>query len=63
MRDLIAERGHQTVVIDSGILGEPAIEPTISRHEVAAAAETSIEALLAAGDKNNAISAMARGVT
>ena len=63
VRDLIAERGHQPVVIDSGILGEPAIEPTISRHEVAAAAETSLEALLAAGDKNNAISAMAKGVT
>ena len=63
VRDLIAERGHQPVVIDSGILGEPAIEPAISRHEVAAAAETSIEELLAAGDKNNAINAMARGVT
>ncbi|MDE2820541.1 MAG: Tm-1-like ATP-binding domain-containing protein [Chloroflexota bacterium] len=63
VRDLIAERGHQPVVIDSGILGVPAIEPAISRHEVAAAAETSIEKLLAAGDKNNAISAMARGVT
>lgn len=63
VRDLIAERGHKPVVTDSGILGEPAIEPTISRHEVAAAAETSIEDLLAAGDKNNAISAMAKGVT
>ena len=63
VRDLIAERGHQPVVVDSGILGEPAIEPAISRHEVAAAAETSIEALLAASDKNNAISTMARGVT
>ena len=63
VRDLIAERGHQPVVIDTGILGEPAIEPAISRHEVAAAVATSIEELLAAGDKNNAISAMARGVT
>jgi len=63
VRDLIAERGHQPVVIDSGILGEPAIESTISRHEAAAAAETSIEELLAAGDKNSAISAMAKGVT
>lgn len=63
VRDLIAERGHQAVVVDSGVLGEPAIEATISRHEVAAAAATSIEDILAAGDKNNAISAMARGVT
>ena len=63
VRDLIAERGHQPVVVDSGILGEPAIETTISRHEVAAAAATSIEELLAAGDKNNAISSMAKGVT
>ena len=63
VRNLIAGRGHEPVVVDSGILGEAAIEPAISRHEVAAAAETSIEALLAAGDKNSAISAMARGVT
>ena len=62
VRDLIANRGHQPVVIDSGIQGEPAIEPAISRHEVAAAAETAIEDILAAGDKNNAISTMARGV-
>ena len=63
VRDLIAERGHHAVVVDSGILGEPAIEPAISRHEVAAAAESSIDELLAGGDKNNAISTMARGVT
>ncbi|MCY4070866.1 MAG: Tm-1-like ATP-binding domain-containing protein [Chloroflexi bacterium] len=63
VRDLIAERGHQPVVVDSGVLGEPAIEATISRHGVAAAAGTSIEAVLARGDKNNAISTMAQGVT
>ena len=63
VRDLIAARGHQPIVVDSGILGEPAIEAAISRHEAAAAAETSIEELIVAGDKNSAISAMARGVT
>ena len=50
------------VVIDSGIQGEPAIEAAISRHEAAAAAGTAIDSLLAAGDKNQAISAMAKGV-
>ena len=63
VRDLIAERGHQPVVVDSGIQGEPAIESEISRHEVAAAADSSIEELLTAGDKNNAISTMAIGVS
>ena len=63
VRDLIADRGHQPVVVDSGIMGEPAIEPAISRQEVAATVGTSIEELLAAGDKNHAISTMARGVT
>ncbi len=62
VRDLIANRGHQPVVIDSGIMGKPTIQPAISRHQVAAAAETTIEAILATGDKNNAISTMARGV-
>ncbi len=61
VRDLIAKRQHQPVVMDSGIQGEPAIEAAISRNEVAAAAGTSIEDLLAAGDKNRAISAMANG--
>ena len=46
VRDLIAKRGHLPVVIDSGIQGEPAIEAAITRHEVAAAAATSIEDLL-----------------
>lgn len=46
----------------SGILGEPAIEPAISRNAVAAAAGTSLDELLASGDKSRAISAMARGV-
>ena len=63
VRDLIAGRGHRPVVIDCGIQGEAAIEATITRREVATAAGATIAELLAAGDKNGAISAMASGAT
>ena len=35
----IAERGHRSLVIDCGVLGKPSFEPSISREEVAKAAE------------------------
>ena len=57
----IAERGHIPVTIDCGIMGTPFFEPTISRQEVAAAAATTIEDILARADKNYAIHTMTVG--
>ncbi len=61
VRELIASRGHIPLVIDTGIRGAPAIEPAISRHELAAAAGTTLADILARNDKNAAINTMASG--
>jgi len=37
VRDLIAGEGLETLVVDFGVLGEPAFSPEISRDEVARA--------------------------
>jgi uncharacterized protein (UPF0261 family) len=60
-RQLIGDRGHIPVTIDCGIMGAPFFEPTISRQEVAAAAETTIDDILAKADKNYAIHTMTTG--
>jgi len=62
-RQLIEDRGHTPVTIDCGIMGNPFFEPTISRREVAAAAATTIDDILAKADKNFAIHTMALGST
>jgi len=62
VRDLIIERGHKAIVVDTGVRGEPTIEPTISRQDVAKTANSTISDLLEAKDKNAAIATMAKGV-
>jgi len=62
-RQLLENRGHTPVTIDCGIMGTPFFEPTISRLEVAAAAGTTIENILAKADKNYAIHTMTVGST
>lgn len=49
------------LLVDAGILGEPAVEPGVSRHDVAAAAGTDVAALAAGGDRGAAVEAMGRG--
>ncbi len=61
VKDLIAGKGHVPVIIDCGILKEPSLVPDVSRHEIARVAGTTIEAILATGDKNHAIGTMTRG--
>jgi uncharacterized protein (UPF0261 family) len=57
----IRERGHQTLVIDVGTLGEPGLGPDITRAEVAAAAGADLAALVARRDRGEAVAAMSRG--
>ncbi len=61
IRDYLAGVGLQTLVIDAGVLGEPAFTPDITRTEVAAAGGDDHAALLASGDKGRAMAAMTRG--
>ena len=61
LRDRIVALGHEVRVIDAGALGEPVFAPDFSRQEVAAAAGTSIEALIAANDRGAAVAALSSG--
>lgn len=57
----IAERGHRSLVIDCGVLGKPSLEPSISREEVAKAAEAELEGVIGLGDEGKSIELMAKG--
>jgi len=57
----IRARGHQTLVIDVGSLGEPGLRPDVRRAEVAKAAEADAGALAAKRDRGEAVTAMAKG--
>ena len=61
VRDLIRGRGHETLVMDVGVMGEPVFEPDIAAAEVAKAGGSSLEALREKGDRGEALTVMARG--
>jgi uncharacterized protein (UPF0261 family) len=62
-RDRLRTLGATTLVLDSGILGEPiAISADIPREEVARAAGSDIDALRAAGTRGAAVAEMKEGV-
>jgi uncharacterized protein (UPF0261 family) len=63
MQDCIAAAGGQTVIMDVSILGDPKFIPTYSKHDVAAAANTTIEAIANSGDENSAMALMAFGAS
>ena len=58
----IERRGHGTLVIDTGVIGDSTVEADVSREQVAEAAGTTIDALKKRGDRGEAIDAMAAGV-
>ena len=59
--NLIKQRGHQVLVIDTGTLDAPKLKPDITRFEVAAAAGADLTALVAKKDRGEAVAAMSRG--
>jgi len=62
VRDHVAAWGLDTILIDPGILPAPTVEADISREAVAQAAETTLEDLLARGDKAHAIATQTEGL-
>ena len=62
VRDEVNKRGHTPVVIDPGILGEPAIPAGITREEVARAGEHELADLIARGDRQECQRAMIDGL-
>ncbi len=63
VRDLIQDRGLQTVLVDFGVLGEPAIAVDISSDEVARAGSSSINELREKQDKTLAMRTMTDGLS
>jgi uncharacterized protein (UPF0261 family) len=61
MADVIGKAGGMPVMVDVSILGDPPYVPDRSRHDIAAAAGTSIQAILDSGDENSAMALMAKG--
>ncbi len=61
VKDQIEARGHRALVVDVGVLGEPTFTPDVTRAEVARAGDVDLPALVAAGDRGSAVSAMANG--
>lgn len=62
VREELARRGVTAIVIDCGILGEPTIDASITRAEIAVAGGTTIDALREGRNREVAIPAMIRGL-
>jgi uncharacterized protein (UPF0261 family) len=62
VRQCLHALGHETLLIDVGVLEPPVVTPDITREEVAAAGGEDLASLLADKDRGRAVSAMSRGV-
>lgn len=63
LRRVVRAEGGAPLVVDTGVLGEPMAAADVSRHQVAEAAESSIEALIRGNDKSHALVVMAEGAS
>ena len=62
-RERLRGAGVETILVDVGVLGEPATPGDISRREVASAAGADLDQLVARGDRGQAVDTMAQGAT
>jgi uncharacterized protein (UPF0261 family) len=62
VRDIIVARGHLPLVINTGVIGEPAFAPDVAAAEVAQAGGASLDELRRQADRGAAIGVMAKGV-
>jgi len=61
VRDRLRAAGADVVVVDTGVLGEPAFPPDFDRAAVASAGGREIDELAAAGDRGAALAVMSAG--
>jgi uncharacterized protein (UPF0261 family) len=61
MAETIAASGGTPVMVDVSVLSDPPYRADFGRHDIAAAAGTTIEAIIESGDENSAMEWMARG--
>ena len=62
IRDVIRQLGQQPIIIDPGVVGQPAIPADITRQAIAEAGGESLEGLLARKDKAHAQAVMLQGL-
>jgi uncharacterized protein (UPF0261 family) len=62
VRDRLREHGVEVTLIDAGVLGQPLVEPDISRDAVVSAAGVALADLIASADRGYAIEVMSRGL-
>ena len=61
LRDRLREARVGVLLVDAGVMGEPLVEPDVSREEVASAAGVDHAELVRAADRGAAVDAMGRG--
>jgi uncharacterized protein (UPF0261 family) len=62
VKHLIEQAGVRTLVVDFGVMGEPAFAPAVTRQEVAAAANGDLAHLASGQHKDEAMRTMANGL-
>ena len=62
VKELIESEGLEALVVDFGTMGEPTLEPAVTRAEVAAAAGGDIAHLASGEHKDEAMETMAKGL-
>ena len=63
LKQQIEARGHGTMVMDVGILGQPSLRADVTRQEVVAAGGSSLSEVLAADDRRQAVQIMTEGAS
>ena len=63
MLDCLRDAGATATFMDVSVLGEPKLTPDHSKHDVVAAADTTIAGVIASGDENCAMALMAAGAS
>lgn len=63
IKNILKKKGHNTLVIDTGIMGEPHTPPDITRQEVLRAAGKTMEEIIGIGDQGKCAKIMADGLT
>lgn len=61
VRDLIEERGHSTILVDVGVLGDPGCPADFAADLVAQKGGRTLDEVRAEGDRNSALDTMAQG--
>ena len=63
LASVIRAQGGEVLTMDVSVLGDPSQPADYSKHDVAAAAGSSIQAAIDSGDENHAMQIMARGAS